>query len=217
MANFQLEGHGNMTGIVTVIWRVDPVTPPRPKRNCSTCGRARLFQSSGKIRLNANGRRLDAWLIYKCEACDRTWNLPVLARVPVGSIAPGDLQAMHSSDPEWVGKLEMDVGLLKGHCDQIDVSADLRVTKPVGDRQEPWSVIELCIVAEGATGHRLDRLLAGELKLSRSELQMMQKAGGLQFGEGSRKTLGRRVVVQFISDRLTESQRRAVSVNVVDR
>lgn len=124
---------------------------------------------------------------------------------------------MHRSDPGWVSTLEMDVGLLKRHCDQIDLSAELKVTKSLrGDWQQSWSVIELCIVAEVATGHRLDRLLAGGLKLSRSELQAMQKAGGLQVGEGLRKPLGRSVAVRFVAEKLTEGQRRAVSVNVVD-
>ncbi len=123
---------------------------------------------------------------------------------------------MHGSDPEWVRKLEMDVGLLKRHCNQIDTPAEVRIIKSVSIWQQQWSVIELCIVAEVATGHRLDRLLAGGLRLSRSELQAMQKAGGLQVGEELRKPLRLSVAVRFVAEKLTEGQRRAVSVNVVD-
>ena len=65
----------------------------------STCGDSRRFRSSGKVRLNANGRKLDAWLIYKCESCDRTWNLPLLERAVVGGLDPatGDLFLLNHS------------------------------------------------------------------------------------------------------------------------
>lgn len=134
-------------------------------------GQPHLFRSSGKIRLNANGRRLDAWLIYKCGSCEKTWNLPLVERVAVTSIAERDLRAMHGSDPAWVREREFDLATLGRYCDQIDIPPDLTVTKIVeGDLAGAWSVIELVIDAQRPTGQRLDRLLARELKLTRSEL-----------------------------------------------
>ncbi|MFC3057387.1 DUF1062 domain-containing protein [Paenirhodobacter populi] len=222
MADFQTEGQGIMTGTVSVVWRIEPVSPPRPRRNCSTCGDSRLFRSSGKIRLNANGRRLDAWLIYKCDSCEKTWNLSLVERVAVTSIAERDLRAMHGSDPAWVREREFDLATLGRYCDRIDIPPDLTVTKIVeGDLAGAWSVIELAINVQRRTGQRLDRLLARELKLTRSELQSMQRAGGLQFDSGSgrimRKPIRGSVTLRFVSSGLTESQRAAVSDNVSDR
>ncbi|WP_306006517.1 DUF1062 domain-containing protein [Aquicoccus porphyridii] len=208
-----------MTGTITATWRIEPVTPPRPKRHCSTCADSRLFHSSGKIRLNANGRRLDAWLIYKCETCDRTWNLPLVERAIVSSISEADLQAMHKSDPAWVREREFDLAMLGRHCDRVDIPPDLNVTKSInGARPEAWSVIALAIEAPRVTGQRLDRLLAGELGLTRSELHAMAKAGGLQMesvsGKALRKPVKGRVTLRFASARLSERQRVSLSRNV---
>ena len=221
MANFQLEGQGIMTDIVSFIWQIEPVTPPRPQRNCSTCGGSRLFHSSGKIRLNANGRRLDAWLVYKCVACDKTWNLPLVERAVVTSISDMDLQAMHRSDPSWVREREFDLATLGRHSDRIDISPDVTVTKIIkGTWPEDWSVIELAITAQRATGQRLDRLLATELKLTRSELQSMRRNGSLQVDPAStgvfRKSVRGSFTLRFVASYLTERQRATVLCNLSD-
>ena len=221
MANFQTEGQGIMTSKVSVVWRIDPISPPRPWRYCSTCGVSRLFRSSGKIRLNANGRRLDAWLIYKCDACERTWNLPLVERAFVTTIPEKDLQAMHRSDPVWVREREFDLAALGRHCDQIDIPPDLTVTKDIkGEWRNAWSELHLLIVTQRPTGHRLDRLLALELELSRSELQSMHRAGGLWFdsptGNILRKPVRGSFTLRFIASRLTEGQRATVAGNVTN-
>jgi hypothetical protein len=216
MANFRMEGQGIMTGIYSAHWTVEPLTPPRPWRHCSTCGESRRFLSSGRIRLNANGRRLDAWLIYKCESCERTWNHPIAERVAVASLAEADLQAMQQSDPAWVREREFDLAALKRHCDRVELSSAVTVTKTVTKfvaegAAGPWSAIVLTIDAPRPSGQRLDRLLASELKLSRSALQAMQRADGLQIGSASRGDLKRPVsgslVLRFVAARLTDSQR----------
>jgi hypothetical protein len=64
-----------------VTWSVVALEAPRVHRRCPRCGEQRRFVSSDKFRINAQKRRLDVWLIHKCEACDFTWNLTVLERV----------------------------------------------------------------------------------------------------------------------------------------
>lgn len=208
-----------MTGTHTVIWRIEPVAPPRPRRHCSTCCGSRLFHSSGKIRLNANGRRLDAWLIYKCESCGKTWNLPLVERVAITSITRGDLLAMHRSDPGWVREREFDLATLRRHCDQIHTSSGLSITKTVaGSLPRAWSKVALVIEAPRPTGQRLDRLLATQFKLARSELKAMQQAGGLQLecasGKALRKPVNGRITLRITSAHLTAGQRAALTENL---
>jgi hypothetical protein len=216
LANFQPEGHSVMNGIHSVVWNVVPNTPPRPRKHCSTCGESRPFGSSGKIRLNANGRKLDAWLIYKCASCEKTWNLPLLDRTVLASITVAELQAMHRSDPDWVRAREFDLSKLKRHCDQIEFSDDLSVTKTFAHAlPQTWSAIDLTIDAPYPTGQRLDRFLAGEMCLTRSALQSIHLAGGLHCGFDPRRDLNKSVTgsltVRFVAARLTESQRAIVS------
>jgi hypothetical protein len=214
MANFRSEGHATMTGTNSVFWQIEPLTPPRPFRHCTTCGGRRVFRSSGRIRLNANGHRLDAWLIYKCVECDNTWNRPLVERTPLAAIARSDLLAMHANDPEWVRAREFDLVALGRHCAAFDIPTDLRVTKSVqGSWCADWSVLGLTVLAPLPTGSRLDRLLAGELGLSRSELGSMLRTGGLDPGQDRalRKPVAGRCTVRFLARHLAEPHRMALS------
>lgn len=80
-------------------WEIHQDGVPALRRFCPGCGCERPFVSSGKFRMNANGRRLDVWLIYKCPACGTTWNMEVVARTPVSELSPGRLRAYESNNP----------------------------------------------------------------------------------------------------------------------
>ena len=73
---------------------------PACMRRCSKCGRLRKFVCSGKFRVNANGKRLDVWLIYRCERCDTTWNQEIYTRVKPDRIDRGLYQAFLDNDWE---------------------------------------------------------------------------------------------------------------------
>jgi hypothetical protein len=219
LANFRTEGDGAMTGVFSVHWTVEPTSPPQPWKHCSSCGDIRPFRSSGKIRLNANGRKLDAWLIYKCAACARTWNRPIAERAAVAAIAAADLQAMQRSEPAWVRVQEFDLAALKRYCDRIELPPEVSVAKTaVGSMPGAWSTIVLTIDAPRPTGQRLDRLLASELQLSRSALQSMHRAGALQLELASRtslkKLVGGRIAVRFIASKLAEEHRMVLAIRV---
>lgn len=181
-----MTGHSHFT--VTSTWHITPLSTPRPHRHCPACGQSRPFSCSGKVRLNANGRRLDAWLIYRCSTCDRSWNLPLLDRVAVTAVDPSDLQAMQVSDPEWVQPRAFDLTLLRRHSDRIDLPTDLAVTKS-GTGAGTWDEIILDLHASRPTGQRLDRFLAAELDLPRSRLQAIARSGGLALAKDARKSL----------------------------
>jgi hypothetical protein len=207
-----MEGQDLMTGSVPVTWLIEPLSPPQVLRHCGTCGKNRPFRSSGKVRLNANGRRLDAWLIYKCTTCDRTWNLALLERVPVDRVPPADLAAMQTSDPGWVRARAFDLSALRRHAPQVILPLDLAVTKRRPDRiAAGWSRIVLTLECPCPVGQRLDRLLAQELGLSRSFLQAMHAAGGLEVVQGPRHALkapvSGSVVLLFDLDRIAENAR----------
>ena len=48
--------------------------------HCAKCGRKMLFVNTKCFRVNANGNKLDVWLIYRCEKCKHTLNLSVYER-----------------------------------------------------------------------------------------------------------------------------------------
>lgn len=131
------------------------------------------------MRLNANGRRVDAWLIYRCADCDGTWNRPIVERREVGTLNREYLQALQSNDPTLVRTLAFDIAALKRWTDRVQESEDVLVTKRVLEepRQLPVLTLEIECRVPHPISLRTDRLLAGKLRLSRSAVQRMAKAG----------------------------------------
>ena len=169
-----------MSGILRVQWTRTPRAAPRPRLNCSRCGDVRSFASSGKIRLNANGRRIDAWLIYKCADCENTWNRPLLERRNVGEIDPATLRALETNDSAFVQKAAFDLDDLKRRAVRIDESAAVFVDKSILSAPEPpFERLEIRLVVRAAILLRVDRLLANEFGCARARIQALSDGGRL--------------------------------------
>lgn len=67
-------------------------------RGCSKCGRKTHFVNTKKFRVNANGNKLDIWLIYQCEECKHTLNLAICERQKVSSIPKEEYQCFLDND-----------------------------------------------------------------------------------------------------------------------
>ncbi len=165
-----------MVEVLSVLWTIVPQIAPQPYVNCSRCGEARPFHSSQKFRLNANGKQVDAWLIYKCTTCENTWKRPVLERRNVDRVDPSLLEALRRNDPELARRLAYDIGGLQHGAATAGSSAEVAVVKetlleaPLSVR---WLAVRLAVPQPVTL--RLDQLLARELGLSRQRLQALQK------------------------------------------
>jgi hypothetical protein len=190
--DFLLEEPDDMSHTLTVLWTIEPQAAPRPWLACSRCRGARPFECSGKTRLNANGRRLDAWLIYRCADCDDTWNRPIFERQYVRDIAPDTLDALQNNDPGWIRRVSFDVEGLRRSTDKIEEFADCHVTRRVvAQPRDACTQLEIVLEVPLAVSMRADRLLSAELGLSRNRLVRLEEAGRLTLLSGSRKALQR--------------------------
>lgn len=79
-------------------WTIQYDRPPAPLRHCKKCNIRQEFVSSGQFRVNAQGKYLDIWLIYKCSCCSSTWNAAIYSRINPGSLPPGMLSRFHAND-----------------------------------------------------------------------------------------------------------------------
>ena len=86
---------------------------PTVVKHCKRCDKKSGFKSSGLFRVNAQQKKLDIWLIYKCQTCDTTWNLTVLSRVNPKSMAHDILDRYTNNDNELALKHSTDVALIK--------------------------------------------------------------------------------------------------------
>jgi hypothetical protein len=182
-----------MCNALQVRWTIIPKLAPQPWIACSGCGGLRAFQSSNRIRLNANGRKLDAWLIYKCVTCDKTWNRPILERQNVRDIDPALLEALQSNDPDWIRAETFNLESLKRKSRKIDECAELEVRKQLLRDAPDWTHLDIDLSVPFPTSARLDRLLASELDISRTQLNRLQEDALLRTNPDHAEILRRRI------------------------
>ncbi|AQZ50396.1 DUF1062 domain-containing protein [Martelella mediterranea] len=180
LVDFRTEDQELMCKELRVRWTITPLKAPQPWITCSGCRDVKPFQPSGKIRLNANGRKLDAWLIYKCLTCDRTWNRPIFERQSVRDINAAILEALKSNDPDWVRSEAFNISALGRKAQRIDEFPEVHVEKAVIINAGDFSTVAIEMVASLPASLRLDRLLANELGLSRTRVKALADRGLLK-------------------------------------
>ena len=167
--------------VARLLVRVSTRQQPHIRRHCPRCATERHFASSGKFRVNAQRKILDAWLIYLCTDCDYRWNLPIHERKPVKALDPIELEAL----------MRNDAALAERHAAAAcsvssDVAIDLAFQTAI---TEETAAIEMAITA--AASIRLDRLLALVLGLRRAEIQNLHDGSMLSIVPPVRKALRR--------------------------
>ena len=166
-------------------WEVTPLASPRLIRHCPGCNDTRPFVCAETFRVNAQKKTLDVWLNYRCERCSAVWKCPIFERKPVARMSPRQLEAFFRNDSAMARRFAFDVAHLRRHCARIETISDVRVRRltvtPAVDDVAP-----LCIrlYVPLTCGMRLDRLLAGELNLSRLTLQKLRERGDLHVSPG---------------------------------
>jgi len=179
-----------MSSYLRIRWAIAPKMAPRPLITCNRCGGIRPYQCSGKFRVNANGKRIDAWLIYRCIDCDNSWNFGILERCSRRDIEPAVLQRFESNDPALARRHAFDIVALRSRTGHVEEFAEVAVDKRrLGDAPETPSALELRLALETPTSLRLDRLLAGELGISRSRLQALEERRSLSVDSDGAKAL----------------------------
>lgn len=200
-----------MCNAIQVRWTVTPRIAPQPWITCSGCGGFRAFRSSDKIRLNANGRKLDAWLIYKCTSCDRTWNRPIFERRSIRDIDSDTMEALQANDPHWIRREVFNLDALRQASPRVDEFAEFDIRKELLGETPGWQRLQIEFSLLLPIGLRLDRLLVTELQMSRSRLGALHKAGLLDANADRADFLRRRIrdglrVVVDLPDRDSREQ-----------
>jgi hypothetical protein len=187
--------------ILFVRWRVAPAASAAVIRHCPRCERNRPFESSGRFRVNAQKKRLDAWLIYRCSHCERTWNHPVFERKRVQEVDTLLLERLHANCAVLAAELAC-----RG---QVAEPAALRVEKKriEGDRDAVMLTIQLHCTS--ALRCRVDRLLAAELGLSRARVACWE-AEGLLVARPSQRFVQDGQEVEVALAALARTEREAV-------
>ncbi|ESY82658.1 hypothetical protein X739_25915 [Mesorhizobium sp. LNHC220B00] len=202
-----------MSSALRIHWTIAPEIAPRPLINCNRCGFVKAYCCSEKFRVNANGKRIDVWLIYRCVDCDNSWNFGILERCNRRDIAPALLAALESNDPSLVRSHAFDIVALRNQVGRVEEFPDAVVRKRViGGIKRGAMALELRLGLEVPVSLRLDRLLANELGISRSRLQALDERRLLTIEPDGAKALRKpvREGVTIRIDLASEPDRRTI-------
>lgn len=185
-----------MPGTLCITWTITSSVsvPPMPILPCARCGTHRAFASSGRFRLNANGKRLDAWLIYRCIMCGQTWNRTVFERRARNTIDPALLEALQRNDAALARKTARDVTGIK-RWERGDGDASISIARAFASPrvEDADRLVIVMRVPASLRGIRSDRVLALGLGLSRGAVAKLARAGRMAFEPETASALARPV------------------------
>lgn len=168
----------------TLRWTLRVHTFPRLIRRCTRCGGS-FYETSGRFRVNANGKRLDVWLVCRCEACKAIWNLPVLTRIGRAALDPQDLRGYWDNDPAFALRYVFDPVFLARNHTSLDPGT-LEFTRQ-GELPAAGDDAQIEVSCAYPLPLSCDRIAARCLGLSRSQIRRLAALNLLAFTETARR------------------------------
>ncbi len=158
-------------------WAVRQAGLPAIVRRCPDCSSSR-HHPSGKIRVNANGKLLDVWLLLTCDGCGRTSKVPVHERVHVSALNAARREAYEANAPAMVRELAMSASLATKNGYRLDWAGTwaLETDTPDPDPDGP-DPLTVRVSFDLPAPVRVERLLMLGLGLSRTAARRLVAAG----------------------------------------
>lgn len=152
-------------------------------RNCPKCGRKTHFKNTRKFRVNANGNKLDVWLIYQCEECKHTLNISIYERRKVSSIPKEEYQCFLNNDEQFAEMHGKNMHLFRKNKATVDFEkvnyefVKLHETMEYGNFEEQ---IEISINNPYQLKIRPEKQISEILGLSRSQVKNLLEKGEME-------------------------------------
>ena len=151
---------------------------PAVERHCAKCGTMKPFLPSDQIRVNAQKKLLDVWLIHRCRDCGRTWNMEMFERVSPGQLDKSLYNRLLGNDAALIRELAFDRQLhaRKG----APLCLDTLEYEIKGERLKPDAIKEPCelmIACPVPLGVRLSKILREIMDVSAGEFEKMAQSG----------------------------------------
>lgn len=145
-------------------------------RNCPDCGRKTHFKNTEKFRVNANGSKLDVWLIYQCEECRHTLNLAIYERQKVSSIPKEEYQRFLDNDEKLAKRYGKSLPLFQKNKADIDfdrIDYDCVLLREIREKNESGE--QTLIIIHNPYGLKLrpEKQIAAVFGLSRSQVKTL--------------------------------------------
>jgi hypothetical protein len=158
-------------------WVVVPTRLPLVIRRCHGCASQR-FRASGRFRVNANHKLIDAWLLALCTGCGETTKLTLFERVTVRSVRPDILDRLHDNDLGLTAELLLDPFVWRRNRIALDWAGAWRLDTG-GPDQPDGEAIEVSVRFAAPIPVRPMRLIAEGFGFSRAEVAGLIAEGSL--------------------------------------
>lgn len=162
------------------IWEVKYLSLLPVLKHCKKCGKKTEFICSEQFRINAQGRNLDIWLIYKCSDCNTTWNAAVYSRIAPQALNPKLLDRFYHNDKKLVKQYAMNRGFLR----ENGVEAGKPQYFIAGDCFSPYEYFELEIKSDHYCMIKVSSLVREKLHLSQKEYLQLIADGKIRSTPG---------------------------------
>lgn len=153
-------------------------------RGCSGCGGKTYFKNTKKFRVNANGSKLDVWLIYQCEKCKHTFNLTIYERQNVSAIPRDEYSRFLDNDEQLAEMYGRNLQLFRQNRVEVDSE---RMYYQFEKRQDGTVETDghkqqIMVSIHNPCGLKIrpEKQIAGILGLSRNQVQKMMQEGEIE-------------------------------------
>lgn len=163
-------------------YRIIPNTPYQVIRYCSGCNCKAVYISTGEFRVNANGNKIDVWLIYQCEKCKHTYNLSIYERV-----RPDEIKDKYSrflaNDMDLAFQYGTSKALFMKNRAEINLKEENFHVEYLGEEVEEDKAKAQTIILENPyqLKIRTDKIAAQLLGLARSKVKLLEQEEKIQF------------------------------------
>lgn len=168
--------------------------------HCSGCGKKSHFINTKKFRVNANGNRLNVWLIYQCENCRHTLNHTIYERQKASSIPEKEYRNFLKNDEGLAELYGTNTPFFKKNKTEIDFERLPYDFIPLHNTTEPVDYskpVLFTIQNPCELKIRPEKQLAEALGLSRNQVQKFMLQGKIKLKSASSKMICGIVQVQL--------------------
>ena len=169
-------------------------------RNCPKCGRKTHYINTKKFRVNANGNKLDVWLIYQCAECKQTLNLAIYERRKASSIPREEYQCFLGNDEQLAERYGQSMQLFRENKADIDWGRLQYGIVKVHESIEGGEGRErILVTVKNPDGLkiRLEKQIAMVLGLSRDQVKKLMVKGEIEIRKHSQYLLSIEVAVEI--------------------
>lgn len=175
--------------MLEIRWEVVLDSLPCYRKKCARCGGER-FENSGTFRVNANGKRLDVWLVCRCTACKATWNLSVYERIGRNGLGEAAYAALLRNDAALAMQTAFDRTILARNRAVIDAGS--LCWRVLGEPVQPGRAARVSVSSENDLPLPAVKAIAQKLGVSPSRVKSLIGRGELLLdGNPKKKETGR--------------------------